>query len=218
MKKLIIATAALGCAAAVMAQVTSANIVGYSKNTQPAGGFSIVAPAQFAGNAGGVTIGEAVSGIVGGEQIFIYTGAGYIIYTYYPGYGWFDGLGNPGDGVVLPEGSAAWLAGAASSVTIMSGDVPLAASVGVPVVAGFNLISNPYPVALAIGNIDLSSFTGGEQVYIFNGSAYVSYTYYAGYGWYDGLGNPGEPVTIPVGQGFWLNAINAGTLTFNKNF
>ena len=43
MKKLVMTVAVLACAASVIAQVTSANVVGYVKEATPAaGGFSIV--------------------------------------------------------------------------------------------------------------------------------------------------------------------------------
>ena len=219
MKKLITTVAVLGCAAVVTAQtVTSANMVGYAKNTQPAGGFSMVAPAQFAGTAGGVTLDEALSGIVGGDKIYVFNGAAYDIYEYYAGYGWFDGLFDPAGDVVISEGTAIWVTGAASAVTIMSGEVPSAASVTNAVVAGFNLISNPYPVALALDDIDLTDFVGSEKVYVFNGAAYDIYEYYAGYGWFDGLFDPAGSVQVPVGAGFWLSMSNAGSVVFNKLF
>jgi len=111
MKKLMTTVAVLGCTVAIVSAqtVTSANMVGYAKNTQPAGEFLIVAPAQFAGTAGGVTLGDAVSGVVGGEQVYVFNGTAYDIYTYYAGYGWFDGLGNPGDPVQIPVGAGFWL-------------------------------------------------------------------------------------------------------------
>ena len=219
MKKLLIASVALGCAAAVVAQTaTSANIVGYKKNVQPSAGFLIFAPAQFGGAAGGITLDDAVDGLVGGEQIFIYNGSTYDIYDYFAGYGWFDGLFNLAGGVVIPAGAGSWLSGAASSETITAGEVPMAATVDVPVAAGFNLVANPYPVALALDDIDVSSFTGGEQVFVYNGSTYDIYDYFAGYGWFDGLFNPAGSVQVPVGEGFWLSVNSGTTLVFNKLF
>lgn len=219
MKKLIMTVAVAACAAVVTAQtVTSANIVGYAKNTQPAGGFVMAAPAQFSGSAGGVTLDETFSGVVGGEQVFVYNGLAYDVYSYFAGYGWFDGGFNPAGSTVIPEGAGVWLTGAPASETIMSGEVPMADSVTNAVVAGFNLIANPYPVALKLDDIDLTDFAGGEQVFVFNGLAYDVYSYFAGYGWFDGGFNPAGTVEIPVGQGFWLSMVGAGDLVFNKAF
>ena len=220
MKKLITTVAVLGCAVAMVSAqtVTSANIVGYSKTIQPSGEFVLAAPGQFSGTAGGITLSNAFSGVVGGEKVYVFNGSAYDIYEYYAGYGWFDGLGNPGGAVVLPEGESVWLTGVAGAVTIMAGEVPSADSVTNAVVAGFNLISDPYPVELAVADIDVSGFVGEEKIYVFNGSAYDIYTYYAGYGWFDGLGNPAGSVKIPVGEGFWLSAVNSGSLVFNKPF
>ncbi|MDF7826955.1 hypothetical protein P4B35_23200 [Pontiellaceae bacterium B12227] len=219
MKKIIIAAALTACAAVVTAQtVTSANIVGYAKNVQPAGGFVMAAPAQFAGTAGGVTLDETFSGVVGGEQVYVYNGVTYDIYSYFTGYGWFDGGFAPAGGTVMSEGTSVWLTGAPAAETIMSGEVPSAASVTNAVSAGFNLISNPYPVALKLDDIDLTAFVGGEQVFVFNGLTYDIYSYFAGYGWFDGGFTPAGSVEIPVGQGFWLSMVGAGDLVFNKAF
>jgi len=219
MKKIIMTAALTACAAVVTAQtVTSANIVGYSKNVQPAGGFIVAAPAQFAGTAGGVTLDETFSGVVGGEKVYVYNGAAYDIYTYYAGYGWFDAATAPAGNVFVAEGISVWLTGAATAETIMSGEVPSADSVTNSVAVGFNLVANPYPVALELDDLDLTDFVGGEKVYVFNGAAYDIYTFYAGYGWFDAATSPAGTVQIPVGQGFWLSMVNAGDLVFNKAF
>ncbi len=219
MKKLTMTTAIVACAAVVTAQtVTSANIVGYAKNVQPTGGFSMVAPAQFGGTSGGITLADAFSGLVGGEKVFVYNGTAYDIYDFYAGFGWFDAFFADASGVVLPEGSSVWLTGAAAAETITAGEVPSADSVTNSCVAGFNLISNPYPVAITLGELDVSAFAGGEKVFVFNGTAYDIYDYYAGFGWFDAFFGDASGVQIPVGKGFWLSMVGAGDLVFNKAY
>ncbi len=218
MKKLVMTAAVLGFAASVVsAQVYSENIVGYAKNTLPSAGFSLVAPAQFGGAAGEVTLDNAFSGVAGGDKVYVYNGTTYDIYSYFEGYGWFDSLFNPAGSVALSAGDAVWYQGAASAVVMMAGEVPSSTSIQVAVSTGFNLVSNPYPVAMALDDIDVSGFAGNEKVYVYNGTTYDIYTYFAGYGWFDSLFNPAGGVEVPVGQGFWLEA-SAGQIVFNKQF
>jgi hypothetical protein len=224
MKKLVMTAAVLACAATVAsaATVTSANIVGYAKNTQPTGGFSLVAPAQFAGTAGEVALADAFGGIVGGEQVYVYNGTAYNIYTYYPTYGgWFTATFASADEVVLEEGAGVWLKGAGGSEAIMAGEVPSATSVTNSLVAGFNLIANPYPVEITLGELDTTnlSATGGEKVYVFNGTAYNIYTYYPTYGgWFTSTFGSADTVAIGVGEGFWLSMLADGDLVFDKQY
>ena len=103
----------------------------------------------------------------------------------------------------------------------MSGEVPSASSVSVPVTVSFNLIANPYPVATVLADIDVSSFVGdgSENILVFDGAAYVTYTYWPAYGGWKTAGfGDANGISIPVGAGFWLDSAITGSLVFNKNF
>jgi hypothetical protein len=219
MKKVVM-TAVVACAASIVsAQVYSANIVGYATKTLDSGSFEIVSPQFLQSGGEAITLGTAFSDAADQSVIYMWTGAGYTVYTYYAGYGWYDLSFNPADDIVVAGGDAMWLkGGAAAADVMMMGEVESATDVAVTVTAGFNLIANPYPVALALGSIDNTALTEGDVIYVWGGAGYTVYTYYLGYGWYDLSFNPVDSVTVPVGQGFWLKAAAAGTLTFDKNF
>jgi len=227
MKKIVMTAALVACAAVVTAQtVTSANIVGYSKKDVASAAFSIVSP-QFYGAETGTALGAAFGTVPDQTVVYVWIGTGYTEYTFYLedglGGNWYDqGFANAND-VVLGQGDAVWLkAGVAAATPIMAGEVPSAASVTQPVAAGFNLIANPYPVALALNDLDLNGISDQDVVYAWNGTGYTEYTYYAedglGGNWYDqGFSNAGG-VTIPVGDGIWLKSASAGNLVFNKMY
>jgi hypothetical protein len=217
MKKLIMTVAVLACATSmVSAQVTSANIVGYAKKTIGDGAFVIASP-QFQGTGAGTTLDNAFSGLNNGSSVFAFNGSGYVQYDYYAGYGWYQGV-NPAGSTVISAGDAVWLKdGGGGAETIMSGEVPSAASITNTLQVGFNLVANPYPVALKLSDIPTASLSNGDSAFVFTGSGYVQYDYYAGYGWYQGV-NPAGSTTIPVGSGFWLSTAAGGDLVFSKSF
>ena len=219
MKKLITTVAVLGCAAVVTAQtVTSANMVGYAKKTLPAGGFLIASP-QFQGTAAGTTLDNAFSGVVEGSAVYIWDGSAYLPkISYFDGYGWYDAEFNPKGDTVIGAGNAIWLQdGGVSSTPIMSGEVPSASSITNTLAVGFNLIANPYPVAMALDDIPLVSLSDGDSVYIWSDGAYLpKISYFVGYGWYDAEFNPKGSTQIPVGDGMWLSSAVGGDLVLNK--
>lgn len=221
MKKLIMTAAVVACAAVVTAQtVTSANIVGYSKNSAVgSGAIDIVSPQFLAGDVG-MTIADAFSGVTEGAVVYKWNGAGYDVATFYEGFGWFDAGFNPKDDVLIAQGEAVWLQGGASTVDVItSGEVPMADSITNSLaVASISMVANPYPVAMTIDDIPLTNISEGDIIYLWNGSGYVVATYYAGFGWFDAGFNPLGTTPIAVGQGFWLQCATGGDLIFNKNF
>jgi hypothetical protein len=217
MKKLITMVAVVATAGVVSAQVYSDNIVGYSQQSLGAGSLLIVS-SQFTGDAGSTTLGAAFSDVAGNSKVYIWTGSGYTIGTYFAGYGWFDaGFANL-DGTVLNAGTALWIedAGAGSSPLAL-GEVPAAASIDVALNAGLTMIANPYPVEMLVGEIPTAGLAGGEKIYIWTGSGYTIGTYFAGYGWFDAGFASLASVPVPVGQGLWLESAG-GTMTFSKSF
>jgi hypothetical protein len=218
MKKMMIISALMACAAVVTAEtVTSANIVGYSKADLSEGGLQILST-PFSGSEGGVALENSFSGLEYGAKLTVWNGSAYVSYTYYGDYGWYDSANQPADSVVLNSGTAAWVKDAgAGSTALTSGEVPSTNVVDVAIVAGLNLIANPYPVAFQLQDVP-AGISYGDKITLWTGSSYASYTYYGDYGWYDSANQAAPAVEIGVGKGFWLNAKVAGTLSFDKAY
>jgi hypothetical protein len=220
-KTLTIAAAALISASAFAQTVTSANIVGYSKTDLTASQIKILAPQFPAANTNGVTLADAFSGVVDLSKVHTWDGTQYASYLYSSvGGGWFDaGTFAPADNVLIEQGDAVWLEnGATTTNVVMSGDVPADASIDVTVVAGINMVANPYPVKLALVDIPNTFFASADKIHVWDGSTYTSYLYNGG-NWYNaGTFALSNDVTIDVGQGFWLEVASGGTLTFNKQY
>lgn len=71
-------------------------------------------------------------------------------------------------------------------------------------VAGFNMVSSQVPQAGLIVTDLKAPIVSGEQVFVFNGTGYTSYTL-TFLGW-----SPSEPI-IDVGQGFFVRKTAAGS-------
>lgn len=218
-KTLIIAAAALiGASAFAATNVTSANIVGYSKKDIAADQFLILAP-QF--GESGVALSNAFSGVSANDVVYTWDGSIYSQYTYYgPSYGWLDSAFSPAGGTVIDLGQGVWLKSTATTNVIMSGDVPTAGSITNTLVAGtLNMIANPYPVELALDDIPTNSISSTDIAYLWDGSIYAQYTYYgASYGWLDSAFGAAGAVTVPVGDGFWLQSAAGGEIIFDKQY
>jgi len=230
MKKILITALLTGLIAGVAFAdsnvVSSANIVGYVMLPEPSSGVDIVSPQFLLSSESPMTLGEAFSDLAEETLLYSWDGTNYTSYIYYNGYGWYDfpAFSDLQNDVVVNPGQAFWLS-AAGTNALTSGDVPSADTVTNVVVEGINLIANPYPVALTLGSISnqvgSTTLSDEDLLYAWDGSTYVSYAYYEGYGWYDfpafsGLQND---VEIPVGKGFWLSIAGVGgDLVFTKQY
>jgi hypothetical protein len=173
----------------------------------------------LAGDAGGITLSNAFSGVTDLSVVFTWSGSSYSDYTFYEGFGWFDPSFTPSDDVLVGQGDAVWLKmGSSGADAIMAGEVPMAGSITNTLGVGFNLVANPYPVAMTLGDIPAASVSDLDVVFLWNGSSYEDYTFYAGFGWFDPSFNPAETIPVAVGQGFWLKSAAGGALIFDKNF
>ena len=224
MKKLVMTVAVLACAASIVSAqtVTSANIVGYSKEAAAAGNFQLVAAQFNAGTAGGMTLGEAFGEVGDQDQVLFWNGGGYTTYIYWAGWGWYDITGSVlSDDVLIPEGNSVWIkdvSGGGMEV-IIAGEVPSASSMTNTLSTGFNAVSNPYPTELRLGDIPLVSLSDGDRALLWNGSSYTTYIYWVGWGWYDITGSIlSDDVVVEVGQGFWLDSAAGGELVLTKQY
>ena len=123
-----------------------------------------------------------------------------------------------------------------------SGEVSATAEIeNSPTANQFNIVGNPYPVALGLNSGATAGFTPGEygdgtdttmnnapqiQVLNANGLTYTKYYYISdaydsndnpvsGNCWADGGGYIVTGTQVPVGQSFWIKSASAGTFTFS---
>ena len=129
---------------------------------------------------------------------------------------------------------------AAGSITC-SGQVSTTAEIGNTVIANqFNIVANPYPLALDLNAPTSTNFAPGEygdgsdasmsnapqiQVLRADGLTYTKYYYIndaydstdnpvSGNCWADQDGYIATGTQVPVGQSFWVKSASAGTFTF----
>ena len=216
MKKTVITLAVVAfAAAAVQAQTTSANIVGYSKSSY-AGGFFISAN-QFLGSS---TVSEVYGdSLPANSKVYTFDGSSYTIASYgsvfVPGQGlvtqWDDDLS-------LSAGVGYWVETPSATEAVVSGEVESAAAVTNSISAGFQLVSYPYPVEVTVEDLDLSP-ASGDKVYVWDGTGYTIVSYGSVFVPGQGLvtqwdSNP----TIGVGQGFWYETATPQEWVANKPF
>ena len=232
MKKIIIAAMALTCATAIVSAdtVTSENVVGYNK-FQIKDGLQMPG-LQFIGT--GDAIPESLFGdsLPVGSKIYIWgndgTTSGYeAIATYIQPALPPNAPTKWDNDPVIPLGAAYWvrLPSAISTnieVTI-SGDVLMDSNKVVTIESGLQLICNPYPVALTVGDLNITPAVG-DKVYVWGNdgttAGYISVTTYV-----QPPLPPGAPAKwdnpdalIGVGQGFWYKSADLGakTLTWTR--
>jgi len=232
MKKLIIAAMALTCATAIVSAdtVTSENIVGYNK-FQIKDGLQMPG-LQFIGT--GDSTPESLFGdsLPVGSKVYIWgndgTNAGYVSTVTYIKPPFPPGAATKwDDDPVIPLGAAYWVRLPADISTnievVISGDVLMNSNKVVTVEPGLQLICNPYPVALTVGDLDITPSIG-DKVYIWENdgtnAGYVATVTYvqppfppgALAKWDD------SSVVIGVGQGFWYKSADSGskTLTWTR--
>lgn len=130
-------------------------------------------------------------------------------------------FGNPDRWTNLTDlrGKGFWVelpVGAPSVTTALTGGVNMAPSTGTPIVAGLQLLRNPYPVEKTIAQLNFTpSF--GDKIYKFNADGtYSIATYTKGV-----FGNPdkwSQTPIIRVGEGFWYQSLNDTTWTAPRPF
>ena len=198
MKKLVMTGAVLVCAASVaLAQtVTSANMVGYNKGENTS--FQILGTQFDTGDS-------TPAGVFGdqlplGSKVYTFDGS-YQISTYTEGF-----FGAPNFWSVESDiggGVGYWLAVPEGTHTsIVSGEVPLDDSITNSIVAGFQMMSYPYPVERNVTQLGLAPQIG-DKIYKFT-DAYEISTYTKGF-----FGAPdfwSSDFLLGVGEGFWYDS------------
>jgi len=229
-KTLLIAAAALAAGViSSQAQVYSQNIVGYVNVPFVANQIQVVTPALDADGTGtNNTVSTVFTTPTAGDNVFVFNGAGYDILSYKSGRGvatpgWYNGATldntysiNPGVAVFyLPSANET-----NTQVGIVLQGTNLPNSYVSTTANGISLIGSIVPIAGGVTSGLGYTPTAGDNIFIFNGAGYDIYSYKSGRGvatpgWYNGA-TLQEPV-IPVGSGFWLQTVNAGT-TWSENF
>ncbi len=240
------------------AEVVSSNIVGYEKiNLTP--GYQMIG-VQFL-KVGGESLDLATVGTLDAsmsgfdeDEIFatelrVWNGNGYNTY------GWsgtsgtdvyedssYDNLWLYNNTMEAEDGAADasfgfWIKTTETGTMTISGEVPSDDSISVNLVAGMNMIANPFPGSIKIaefGTLD-SSMAGFDEDEIFatemrvwNGNGYNTYGWSGTSGTdvyedssYDNLWlynntMEAEDTTLPFGTAVWIKAEKAGTITFTN--
>ncbi|MBR1588726.1 MAG: hypothetical protein IJ658_10420 [Kiritimatiellae bacterium] len=155
---------------------------------------------------------------------------------------WADDGGymvNAADVLALSKGF--WFKAMTAGTITASGQVSATTEISnSPTANQFNIVANPYPVALGLNAADTTGFTAGEygdgmdttmknapqiQVLNANGLTYTMYYYISdaydsndnpvsGNCWADDGGYIATGTQVPVGQSFWVKSASAGTFTF----
>lgn len=237
MKKLMCAMAAIAAGVA-MADVTSANIVGYQNKE--------LQDNKQALSSGFVAIGEKDAGFwltsvmpvydgqVGGD-IYIerLNDAGVTIesYSFMQGVrgkedGWYNDddelIGDEADDIFFNAGEGLWVTGLEDGVLPFSGEV-FDADKEIPLADNKQMLANPYPCDLPLSTniqIDYDEQVGGD-IYIEKlndaGVTIESYSWMQGVrgkedGWYNDddelIGDDGEEVVFPACTGLWVTGLD----------
>ena len=258
------------CGAVQADGISSANTVGYSGQSVVAGQFYMVGvqfadvgaadianfnslinttctPGEY-GDGSDFTMGNAPQIQVLNSDGLSYTKYYYISDAYdstdnpVAGNCWADANGyiaTSADQLALSKGF--WFKAMAAGTITCSGQVSASSDIGNTVTADqFNIVANPYPVALDLNAPTSANFTPGEygdgsdfsmgnapQIQVLNsdGLSYTKYYYIsdaydstdnpvAGNCWADANGYIATGTQVPVGQSFWVKSASAGTFTF----
>ena len=216
MKKagLIVASLVLaGAAAMAQTPVYSVNAVGYVKTTVAPNKYTLLGSPFAKVGSGSAPI--VISDLMGtnnalgdGAVVYFYNGSGYVGETFYQDYGWDPGTND------ATRADAFWFTSPTNVSVVFAGEVPgssYAATTSVAIAHGYQLVSYPYPVSIAASNTALGLVANDlDVVYKWNGTAYVGYTYYLGYGW-----DP-QDLTFNPSEGFWYYRDQPGSVTWNE--
>ncbi|MCU0857798.1 MAG: hypothetical protein MUC65_05270 [Pontiellaceae bacterium] len=232
----VIASMVGGAAFAQTNVVTSANVVGYSKVSLEAGGKYTMSTCNFETGATNTLL-----SIFGTNQltqsdsygdcdrIFVWNAG---TQTYQAWAQWTDGVfykandldewnqaisGNP----AIPVGQGFFIAsGSVSNTVYFSGDVVAVSTQSVSVVAGYQILANPFTCDIALqattfadcGAASDDSYGNCDRIYVWNGSAYQAYALWTDGNWYkaNDLDEWNQGImatnTIALSQGFFYEA------------
>ena len=134
--------------------------------------------------------------------------------------------------------SGVWIKAATAGTFTVSGEVPSDGTVVVPLVAGYNMIANPFPAEVPVSTFGMldASMAGYDNEWTYATEMRVWNPTKEGYTTYGWAGTSPETVddmpelnntwldaateatddTIPAGASVWIKAATAGTITFTS--
>lgn len=224
----LVAAMGIGGAATSMAQVYSANAVGYYTLSLSGGKFNMVANQLINGDNNINTIIPGTSALPDGTSLLTWTpgGTGFNpADTFFAGLGWFDDSLNLSSTTLGPgQGAFIEMPPGANSQVVLVGDVP-EGTLELDLVPGFQIVSQLTPQALGL---DDSQFPAGDgdSIQFWNpakagtpkGGFLPALTYFGGFGWTDENLNLVNP-TPAIGEAFFYErAAGGGSTTWTRDF
>jgi hypothetical protein len=235
-KTLLIAAAALAVGVLTSsAQTYSQNIVGYvTMPLRSGGGFTMLVNPLTNTTANAETV--MGSCLDAGDQISLWAGHSYNTFTYQGGPNgyltppddWVDSNGNnvaapnllPGQGYFYATGSGD------TETNTFTGSVVLTNSTIMNPGGGFTLVGSTPPISVSVESTNMSlPLDAGDQVSIWLGNGYATYTYQGGANgyltppndWVDSNGNNVAAPVVNVGQGFFYATGSGDSETWIQN-
>lgn len=217
--QVLILTISLVTAMAMAAEtnVSSVNVVGYTKVSVPSNGLTLVALNLESISGANMCISNLVGNqLPNGSYAFIWDRGGvqgsYINCSKSSRSGWTPGTN------ILHRGDAFWLyvpgsvATAAQYEVVLSGEVPdstLESTTTVDNIRSVDAVGYPYPTDTLWTNTTLAKGAPvGSYVHVWNGAAYDTYNKGARSGWTTPAG-----FVLRMGQAFWFQTVAATNWT-----
>ena len=137
---------------------------------------------------------------------------------------------------VMDKGSAAWIIAEKAGTMTVSGEVPSEDSVEIDLVAGFNMVANPYPGTVKVADFGVldATFAGFDEdgnyaskIQVWNGTKYSTFGWSGTSGtdyledssldnkWLNADYEETDD-TVDFGHGVWVIAEKAGKITFTS--
>ena len=248
MKKLLTLVAI--AAAIPLVAVESANVVGYTSTTCEAGKWYLIGCNFEAVSGSGVSIQDLVKGLTPGSDasdsptIQYWDGSKlqtlcFLDFVWSDDAGdfveaWADPLAGDMATFTVDPGFGCWIKLPSAGTFTCSGQVVAADETPKSVTINWQLMSNPYPVALSVNSaaFDCSELAPGSDasdsptIQYWDGEKLQTLCYLdfvwsddAGdfvYAWADPLAGDYSAVSFPPCTGFWIKGSAAGTITFKK--
>lgn len=214
-KRIKTAAAAAALLGLLVAGAQASNVVGYIKTEVPAGISLMSVPFETVG--GGLHTLDSVFGdkLADGSEVFLFIpGVGYTTFTYFDGFGWYEGENEAGT-TQLTRGAGFWVRNNSVDAValVLRGQVPVSnANVDLP--TGVTLVSFGFPVEEGVNDAQGWAPLDGDEIFAFTNGAYVTHTYFDGFGWYEGE-NP-STLTFSPGQAYWYRR-NGATVTWTQS-
>jgi len=203
-KTLIIAAAALVSASAFSQTVSSANVVGYIKQTTPAAGAYTIASLGILGTNDTVDIQQAVANkndlnastvLANADKVIVWTGSGYNTYGLFnattnkfwmlsTANGWVKAAQALPSSATITRGNGVWFAtgtGGVSTNLMTAGEVPNDGTYNVTLSSSYGLIAYPYAATINLTNLVVANaaastaLASADKVIVWTGSGYTTY-------------------------------------------